>query len=252
MPSSWLTFILTLDEPLVLRGEAPQGLDPGWQHAPGQVLTTCLAGLAPRAAAVEMSGRQSGVQLALDPLAAPAVLGVPAAELGPGDDAAAVLGRTADRLREQLADASTPERQAAVLQGWLDGRRDRRREVRAEVARAWRLIQTRRGDCRVGDIAVAVGLSPRQLRMLMRRDLGVGPKQACRLARLDHAVERIVTGADTTLAATAHLAGYADHSHLDAEFAAMVGCAPGAWLAEERRNIQDGGHRDRAESDHAR
>ncbi len=59
---------------------------------------------------------------------------------------------------------------------------------------------------------------------------------------------RIVDGNDTSLAGTAVAAGYVDHAHLDAEFRAMVGCSPSAWMAEERRNIQDGIHHSRSDS----
>ncbi len=250
MPSSWLTLILTLDVPLVLRGSvrAPEPNGPAWDAAPGEVFTSCVGGLHDRAAAVEMSGRQTGVQLSLDPLAAHRLLGSPAAALGMVEDAEAVLGPTVHRLRAQLAEAGTNQDRGTVLREWISHNQDDRHQVRAEVAHAWRLIQARRGDCLVEQIAAAVSLSPRQLRTLMRRELGIGPKQACRLARLDHAVARIVDGTDTSLAGTAAAAGYADHAHLDAEFRVMVGCSPSAWLAEERRNIQDGGHHNRPDS----
>ncbi len=80
MPSSWLTLILTLDVPLLLRGsvrvQEPNG--PAWDAAPGETFTSCVGGLHDRAA-VEMSGRQTGVQLSVDPLAAHRLLGSPAA-----------------------------------------------------------------------------------------------------------------------------------------------------------------------------
>lgn len=156
MPSSWLTLILTLDVPLLLRGsvrvQEPNG--PAWDAAPGETFTSCVGGLHDRATTVEMSGRQTGVQLSVDPLAAHRLLGSPA---------------------------------AALLREWIVDNQDERHQVRAEVAHAWRLIQARRGDCRVERIAAAVSLGPRQLRTLMRLELGIGPKQACRLARLDHA-----------------------------------------------------------------
>lgn len=246
MPSSWLTVILTMDAPLVLRGPVPAG--PAWDAAPREVFTSCVGGLHDRAAAVEMSGRQTGVQMTLSPLAAYRVLGVPAAALGTAEDGESVLGPSVARLRAQLAEASSGHARGAVLWQWILDNQDERHEVRAEVAHAWRLIQARRGACRVEAVAAAVALSPRQLRTLMRRELGIGPKRACRLARFDHAVARIVDGTDASLAATAVGAGFADHAHLDAEFAAMVGCSPTAWLAEERRNIQDGGHRNRPDS----
>ena len=59
-------------------------------------------------------------------------------------------------------------------------------------------------------------------------------------------IARLADG-DRTLAQIAAEGGYADQAHLTREFRQMAGCTPTQWLAEERRNIQDGGHRNRPE-----
>ena len=43
-----------------------------------------------------------------------------------------------------------------------------------------------------------------------------------------------------TLAQIAAENGYADQAHPTREFRQMARCTPKQWLAEERRNIQDG------------
>ena len=149
-------------------------------------------------------------------------------------------------------------RRAEILRRWshgrarseapADSRSDADAAIRPEVARAWRLITARRGDCRVGEVARHVLLSQRQLRTLMRAELGIGPKTACRLARFGHALERIVAGSDASLADTAAACGYADHAHLDADFRASTGLAPKAWLAAEGHHLDAGGHRNRPEA----
>ncbi len=93
-------------------------------------------------------------------------------------------------------------------------------------------------------MAAEVQLSPRQLRTLTVAELGLSPKELCRLFRFDRLVAGLVAG-QKTLAEVAADAGFADQSHLTHEFRRMVGCTPTTWLAEERRNIQDGGHRNR-------
>ncbi len=249
MPSSWLTLIVTVGEPIRLHGSAP-GVGASWPATPAAALPSCLAGLHDRATAVRMQGSQRGVQLALHPLAAPRLLGLPAAELtGAGFGAEDVLGPAPAQLRARLADGCDVGELTATVQG-LCTTADRGEvpQGRAEVAHAWREVQRSGGRIRVDRLAQQVGLSTRQLRTLMRRELGVGPKTACRLARLDAATHRIVGGIDRTLADTALASGYADHAHLDAEFTAMVGCSPSAWLAEERPNIDGGGHRNGPDS----
>lgn len=246
MPSAWLTVVVSTDgEPVNLRGSVDRA--PG----PAQAVPVTLGGLQERAAWVEQRGQQAGVQLAIHPLAARALLGVPAAELPEsGADGRDVLPAL-DDLEEQLA--STPaQQQGDVLAHWIRERirTGPRTEPRAEVQHAWRLVARARGRVRMDEVALGCHLSGRQLRDLVRRELGVGPKHLARLARFDHAVSRLASGVDPTLGATAAASGYADHSHFDAEFVTMVGCPPSAWLAEERRNIQDGGHRAPHTGDH--
>ncbi len=133
-----------------------------------------------------------------------------------------------------------------VVQQWLRSRVDaeRRSGVRPELWRAWRIAEASRGQCRVEDLARDVQLSPRQLRSLMVAELGLSPKELCRLFRFDRVIALLADDADS-LAEVAAESGYADQSHLTREFRQMAGCSPTTWLAEERRNIQDGGHRNR-------
>ncbi|MDO5697901.1 MAG: helix-turn-helix domain-containing protein [Dermatophilus congolensis] len=248
LPSPRITLVIGLAEPIdVAGGGASVGR-----------FSSCLAGMHTEAAQITMPRRQEGVQLALDPLACRGLLGVPVSALPLfGEDAESVLGRELREVSEQLGAAlSHPwpvrvHRQQQIVSRWLLARaqdvQDARADVRPDVAEAWRVIMARRGDCRVRDLARHVHLSERQLRTVMRSTFGMTPKAACRLARFDHVVERLVTGADRTLADTAAACGYADHAHLDAEFTATTGLAPSRWMRQERRNIQAGGHRNRPE-----
>ena len=61
-------------------------------------------------------------------------------------------------------------------------------------------------------------------------------------------MERLAAG-ERHLADLAAVAVYADRAHLTRELTATAGCSPTAWLAEERRDLQDGGHRNRPASD---
>ncbi|MEV7026224.1 DUF6597 domain-containing transcriptional factor, partial [Kitasatospora sp. NPDC093558] len=101
LPSPYLTFILTLDEPLVLAAHPDPAQRP-------DAYATLLGGLHTAPALITHDGRQSGVQIAVHPLAARALFGVPAGELAgidlPAED---VLGRLAAHLQERLRAAVT-------------------------------------------------------------------------------------------------------------------------------------------------
>jgi AraC-like DNA-binding protein len=100
-------------------------------------------------------------------------------------------------------------------------------------------------------LARHVYLSPRQLRSLFQRELGIGPKQAARLMRFDLTRQRlarqVAAGVPVNLSELAQRGGYSDHPHLTAEFGRFAGVSPSGWVEEERRNIQAGGHQRDAE-----
>ena len=50
------------------------------------------------------------------------------------------------------------------------------------------------------------------------------------------------SGRTPLLAAIAADCGYADQSHLSRDVSELLGRSPSAWVAEERRNLQAGGH----------
>ena len=87
----------------------------------------------------------------------------------------------------------------------------------------------------VGELARAAHLSPRRLRHVMRRSLGVTPKFASRVARLASAVSRAGAGA-ASWAEMAADSGYHDQSHLVRDFRDLMDTSPTAWLDEEGRN----------------
>src|SRR5512146_666493 len=111
LPSPWLTLIVTLDDPLVI-ARHPDPRQPASRH------DVLVGGLHTAPALITHEGRQSGIQFALTPLGARALLGMPAAELASIDvDAAAVLGGRAAELRARVV---VPEHGAGRLAGVED------------------------------------------------------------------------------------------------------------------------------------
>lgn len=242
LPSPSLTLVFSLDDPIVT-GTSPDHVR--GPHAFRHLVI--LAGLQTAPAYIRRPETQSGIQVSIRPLAARALLGVPAGELRRlATEGSDVLGPSADRLRERLAELDTWAERAAVLARYLRERyaRARMRQPRPEVVEAWRWIARHRGTGTMTDLARHVLLSPRQLRTLFHQEVGLGPKAVSRLMRFEHARQRIVAavrvGEHPNLAEVAHTCGYSDHPHLVADFRQFVGASPTRWLAEERRFLQAG------------
>jgi AraC-like DNA-binding protein len=78
-------------------------------------------------------------------------------------------------------------------------------------------------------LAAEVGWSVRQLENCFREQIGLGPKAAARVLRLQRA--RRLLAAGRSQAETAAVCGYYDQAHLSGEFKAMTGCTPREFTA---------------------
>jgi AraC-like DNA-binding protein len=232
LPSPYLTLIFTLDEPLMIAGH------PDPRQAPASY-DTLAGGLHTAPALIDHDGWQSGVQLAVTPLAARALFGMPAGELASLDvEGTDVLGPLAREIQERLRASPTwPERFAALDRLLLARMAAERPGPRPDVARAWGRLLAAGGQATVSDLAAETGWSERHLRSQFLAEIGLTPKAAGRVIRFDRARRQIQRRAQATdrwsLADLAADCGYYDQAHLDREFRALAGCPPTRWLAEE-------------------
>jgi AraC-like DNA-binding protein len=88
--------------------------------------------------------------------------------------------------------------------------------------RAARLLEA--GEGRVEHVATELGVTSRHLRRAFKENVGVGPKEFARAARLQRAVRMAASSRDWGRIATD--AGYYDQAHLIADFRELVGLTP--------------------------
>ncbi|MHB1810347.1 MAG: AraC family transcriptional regulator [Solirubrobacteraceae bacterium] len=235
LPSPFLTFIVTLYEPL----QIVEHLDR--RRAP-QSYASLIGGLHTTPAVVAHEGAQSGVQLRVSPLASRALFGVPAGELAGLDlDAQQLIGKGAARLQERLAAAQSWPERFATLDGAL---RTRLADAAPPtgVAAAWRLLLASGGTIEVSALAREVGYSTRRLSALCGVEIGLTPKLAGRVIRFHRARHmlqaRLARAERPEIAAVAAACGYHDQPHLDRDFRDFAGVAPSTWAEQEFRNVQ--------------
>jgi AraC-like DNA-binding protein len=237
LPSPYLTLIFTLHEPLTVAEHA----DP---RQPAAKYVTMAGGLHSSPALVTHEGFQSGVQLALSPLGARAILGVPAGELALLDvDGADVMGGFAVELQDRLMQASGWTERFAVLDELLGQRvSDESAGVSPEVGYSWERLLAAGGNLSISALATETGWSDTYLRKAFKQEIGLTPKAAARVIRFHRArlalVRRATAGRPLDLAGLAAGCGYYDQAHLDLEFRALAGSAPTTWLEREFGNFQ--------------
>jgi len=251
LPSPFLTLIFTLDEPMVLLAHPDPRQPPG-------AFGTLLGGLHSTPALISHDGAQSGIQVALRPFGARALLGLPAGELAGLDvPADAVLGGVCAELRARARAATGWPERFAILDEILLRRLAAPAATAtraatagtagtsAEVRFAWRQLLQTGGTARISDLAVETGWSGRHLTSRFRTEIGLTPKAAARVIRFDRARHLLIRHASEQssgyrLADLAAACGYFDQAHLAREFRALAGCPPSQWITEEFRNIQAG------------
>src|ERR1700759_233547 len=218
LPSPWLTLIVTLDDPLMI-SEHPDPRQPASQH---QVL---VGGLHTVPALVTHDAAQSGIQVGLPPRGPRVLLDVPAGALATLDlEGDEVLGRFAAELQDRMRAAGTWAGRFAALDGLLVARAapaaagtglpgigpggqrpglpvpsarragpmDTRALIAPEVRYAWRTLLATRGAVSVAELAEETGWSSRHLDNRFRSEIGLTPKAAGRVIRVDRA-RRVVT-----------------------------------------------------------
>ena len=183
MPSTTLTFVLPLDEPL----------DVSWagrSRLPGATWAS-VSGVHARPAAIHHTGTQRGIQLALTTAGARSLFGVPASELAGGLlDLADVDPAMADLPVATGRGGASRPRRGVVLRALTTAlQRHDAPGPRAEVGRALALLTRGR---RCPPVADEVGFSRRRLSTLVRDEVGVTPQELRRLGRFErsHALRR--------------------------------------------------------------
>jgi AraC-like DNA-binding protein len=243
LPSPYLTVIFTLDEPLTIAAH-PDPAQPGGDYL------TLAGGLHTSPALITHEGYQSGIQLAVSPLAARPLLGLPASELVSIDvEGTEVYGGLATEIQQRIRSAATWPERFAVLDELMSAklasaRADGRHNVSAEVCFAWQRLLDTGGTITVSTLAEETGWSARHLRAKFAAEIGLTPKAAARVVRFDRTrrllQRRAASGRPLDLAALAARCGYYDQAHMDGEFRALAGSAPTTWLVREFRNLQAG------------
>lgn len=198
---------------------------------PPRSLGAFVVGPQSRFSFTDLGGYQHGVQVELSDAGAVTLFG-DVRDLGDATiPIGQVLGSRGERLVEQLSNAPAWEARFALLDGFFAALAAR--TVSPEASWLRRQLVASRGRARVEPLMDETGWSRRLVTERFRCQFGVSPKTYARIVRFRRALgllDRV--GHDRTLADVAACCGYYDQSHFTRDFAALAGCAPGAFMAE--------------------
>jgi AraC-like DNA-binding protein len=183
----------------------------------------------------DTSQASSVVGVQFRPGGAAALIGAPLGELAGRvvafDD---LWGARAWSLRERLQALSSAALRLDLLETVLLQVLQRRSASLAatpEVQWALRQFDAQPATAQVEPVRAAVGWSAQRFIAQFRHEVGMAPKQYCRLRRFNAVVERVAAGRDADWAEVALDGGYSDQPHLIREFKSFAGLTPGAYHA---------------------
>ena len=244
-PSRHMTFIVAIGPEIDVVRQTDPGQRPRRYRA-------VLSGLQASAALIAHDGYQEGVAIELRPLACRAVFGLPARALWNTsvelDEVVDGVGRElAERLHDTADWSARFDACDDVLLRLLATRRRSGRGTGAEpaLAAAWSALERSGGTLGVASLADHVGWSRQHLRTRFVDEVGLAPKLAGRVMRVERARQLLLGPAavgdseGSRLADIAVRCGYYDQAHLTREFVDLIGCPPGQLLAEDLPSVQD-------------
>jgi AraC-like DNA-binding protein len=230
LPSGGFHIVLRLDDSRIRIFDA---LD----DARGASFSAVVGGARSRFHVREATAGARSIGMRIRPGAAGVILGMPAVELAQRHTSLEdVWGSAARELRERLLDTRPAARQLELFEQTVIARLAPRFEPHAAVRTALSRFGSAETGWEIGTVRRDTELSHRRFVQLFRRQVGLGPKELCRVLRLARALEHAKRGAPWVEVALA--AGYYDQSHFVHELEAIAGVSPRTWAARARSSAQ--------------
>lgn len=204
------------------------------------VPTAFLSGQSTRSYRLNLSGRIGMAGIVFRPAGISSLFGLPMYEFA--DERLSlrdVLGAEADLLAERLAEATSPEERAGLLEQFLNLRFLKIAPMPDRTDYAANRIVDCFGVVSVGELLDEVCLSRRQFERQFLHKVGVSPKYYARIRRVGHLCAQLA--AQRWQVPDWHdlliRAGYYDQSHFIKDFTEFTGKAPSLYV---RKNLELG------------
>lgn len=158
------------------------------------------------------------------------LLGAPLSSLGGKPrPLESVFGPSAHATEAAILAADSGERMAGLADELLASRVPALSEAERRARDAVETIAADPALTTVARLATATGTSVRTLQRIFADCVGVSPKWAIRVYRLNDAAKRVATDPDLGYATLAAELGYSDQAHFTRDFTAAVGTPPAAY-----------------------
>lgn len=142
----------------------------------------------------------------------------------------------ANQLYEQLSEAKSSHHRFCILERALLSRLYGATERHRAIDYALNLFQASPHTLKISDVVDTIGLSSTRFIQLFRADVGMTPKQFCRIQRLQRTFQLMSEQCNPNLIEIALACGYYDQSHFINEFRRFTGITPSAYAPQSREH----------------
>lgn len=221
-----------------LKEDQIRSYDPESGCVQSQTSGAVLAGVRTRCTVIDTNEQEHVLGVSFKPGGLMPFFRVPAHETCNADIPLAVLWARSEAasLRERLLNARCPEAQLALTEQVLSARLSSSPPDAAAphpaVAFALSAFSRRPLAARVKEVTDAVGLSPKRFIERFKAEVGIGPKQYCRILRFQQAVTQAHQAQGIDWPRLALDCGYSDQAHFIHEFRSFAGLTPGSYRAD--------------------
>ena len=139
----------------------------------------------------------------------------------------------ADRLREQLLEASSVEDMFQVAEAALLARLVRPLELHPAISYAARSFSTRPHRAKVAAVVDSIGLSHRRFLQIFTDQIGLTPKAFCRVQRFQRVLRHVNAALHVDWLQLALDCGYYDQAHFIHDFQNFSGFTPSVYCARK-------------------
>ncbi len=144
----------------------------------------------------------------------------------------ALIGTSANNLREALLEAREPGAKFHVLEQFLVQRAMRSLRPNAMVAHALREFQRCDEPLEIRRVTDSLGVSHKHFIHVFQNENGLTPKRYCRIRRFQHALSAVNRRRQIDWVEIACAAGYFDQAHFVHDFKAFSGLTPSDYVSQ--------------------
>lgn len=142
-----------------------------------------------------------------------------------------------DRLGPALSRCASRQEQTVLLSRLLTLHGGGSYQSTPLLRRSLALIEQRRGQLRIAELAQTAGCSERYLNRLFRQKVGFSAKTACELTQLHHSLHTILTTQPKSLLHIAVACGYFDQAHMNRHYRKFLTCTANDMRGADCRSL---------------